>query len=97
MKITGEQIRHIAALARLRFDEDEIESFRAQFERIVEYVEKIDELDLNGVEPTSHAMDRSNAFRDDEVAQSLPQKLALANAPQKKDGFIAVPRVIEEP
>ena len=97
MKVTGEQIRHIAALARLRFDEGELESFRAQFERIVEYVEKIDDLDLNGVEPTSHAMDRSNAFRDDEVAQSLPQELALANAPRKKDGFIAVPRVIEEP
>jgi len=97
LRISYEQIRHVAALARLRFSEGELEAFRSQFERIVEYVEKIDELDLDGVEPTSHAMERSNVLREDETAPSLTRELALANAPREKNGFVVVPKVIEEP
>ena len=96
MKISDELVKHIAALARLKFEKDELAEFRTQFERIVAHVEKINELSLDEVKPTSHSIERSNAFREDEIKESLKKELALSNAPSAKGGFVAVPKVIEE-
>ena len=96
MKITDELIRHIAALARLKYDSAELERFRSQFGRIVEYVERMNELEFEGVEPTSHPVERSNVLRKDEIKPSLDRERALMNAPAKTDdGFVVVPKVIE--
>lgn len=96
MEISNELIEHICKLARLRFEKGELERFKAQFKRIVEYVEKINELNLDDIEPTSHAIEQSNVFRADEVKKSLKKEQILTNAPNAKGEFIATPRVIEE-
>jgi aspartyl-tRNA(Asn)/glutamyl-tRNA(Gln) amidotransferase subunit C len=95
MKITREEIVRVAALARLELTEAETETFTEQMDAILAYVEKLDELDTSGIIPTAHAVPMENAFRDDEVRPSIGIGNALANAPDRKDGFFRVPRVIE--
>lgn len=97
MKISDELVAHVCALARLSFEEGEFGRFREQFERIVEHVEKLNELNLDDIKPTSHAIEQSNAFRADEVKKSIEREKALANAPKAKGGLIVTPKVIEEP
>lgn len=96
MKITREQVEYVARLARLEMSEEEKETFTRQFDSILSYMDKLNQLDTEGIEPTSHVLPLSNVFREDEVKPSLPRDEALANAPDPKDGFFRVPRVIEE-
>jgi aspartyl-tRNA(Asn)/glutamyl-tRNA(Gln) amidotransferase subunit C len=95
MKITREQVEHVALLARLKLEEDEITTFTGQMDAILAYVDKLNELDTAGVVPTSHAVPMENAFRDDVVRPSIGVENALANAPERADGFFKVPKVIE--
>lgn len=88
-------VERIAELARLSLDEQEIESFTSQFQAIVNSIDAINSLDLDGVEPMSHVLDLPNVFRDDISAPSLEVKEALENAPQKNETFFKVPKVIE--
>jgi aspartyl-tRNA(Asn)/glutamyl-tRNA(Gln) amidotransferase subunit C len=94
MKITKAEVAYVARLARLEFTEEQMELFTVQLNGILDYVGKLAELDTTGVEPTSHAMEVTNAFRDDTVGESLPVEEALSNAPEREDGFFVVPRVI---
>jgi aspartyl-tRNA(Asn)/glutamyl-tRNA(Gln) amidotransferase subunit C len=93
LAITREDVLHVARLARLEIPEDEIETVRGQLSAILEAVGKVGELDLSGVEPTSHPLDVVNAWGDDEPRPSLPREEALANAPDPADGLFRVPAV----
>jgi aspartyl-tRNA(Asn)/glutamyl-tRNA(Gln) amidotransferase subunit C len=70
---------------------------QAELTQILAHAERIQELDLDDVEPTSHSVPLTNVMRPDEVTPSLPQDVALRNAPQREDGRFRVPRIIEDP
>lgn len=98
MRITPDEIRQIAVLARLSFTEEELTELTQHFDTILTYVEKLDELQIDGVEPTAHAVAVSAPLRDDEVTNrpSAAQTDALlANAPSRKTHFFRVPKIIE--
>ena len=94
MQISEDQIRQVARLARLEVGDDEAAMLTGQLGDILRYVEKMNELDTAGVEPVSHALAVVNAFREDEVAPSLPREEALANAPEANGEAFVVPKVI---
>ena len=94
MKITPEEILHVADLARLRLSPLEVEAMARQLGDILTYVAKLNELDTEGITPTTHAISIVNAFREDEVRPSLDREKTLANGPQQNGEFFVVPRVI---
>lgn len=96
MKISKEDVIHVAELARLEFGEEELEKFTGQLGNILEYIEKLSELDTDGVEPTSHVLDISTPLREDRVEEWITVEEALQNAPEREDDFFAVPKVIED-
>jgi aspartyl-tRNA(Asn)/glutamyl-tRNA(Gln) amidotransferase subunit C len=95
MKITRDQVEHVAGLARLALEDDELLSLTDQMDAILDYVEKLNELDTEGIVPTAHAVPLENAFREDEVHPSIGVEKALQNAPEPVDGCFRVPKVIE--
>ena len=94
MKITKNEVLHVADLARLDLDEESIDRFAVQIGEILEYVDTLNKLDTKGITPTSHAIFLSNAFREDEQRMHLDTDAALANAPEKEDGGFIVPKVV---
>lgn len=96
MKITPEEVEHVARLARLELTVEEKERMRAQLDSILSYIDTLNELDTSAVEPTSHVLPMTNVFRKDEVTPSLVQEAVLANAPDRHDLFFRVPRILEE-
>ena len=94
MKITKEEIIHVAHLARLDLDEAAISKFVKQIGIILEYVDQLSRVNTEGVKPTSHAFSLTNAFREDEEREHLENVSALANAPEKEDGNFVVPKVV---
>jgi aspartyl-tRNA(Asn)/glutamyl-tRNA(Gln) amidotransferase subunit C len=94
--ITREAVLHVARLARLELSESELERMRAQLDAILTYIDRLKELDVTDVEPTSHAVPRVNVMRDDVVVPCLPQDEALRNAPDRVGEFFRVPRIIED-
>ncbi|MBP1752414.1 MAG: glutamyl-tRNA(Gln) amidotransferase, subunit [Geobacteraceae bacterium] len=95
MKITREQIDHVARLARLELTDAEKEMFTGQMDAILAYVDKLNELDTGGIIPTSHAVPVENVFREDVATESLGTDRALLNAPDRSESFFRVPKVIE--
>ncbi|MEN2994124.1 MAG: Asp-tRNA(Asn)/Glu-tRNA(Gln) amidotransferase subunit GatC [Thermodesulfovibrio sp.] len=95
MKISKEQVKHIAMLSRLELSEKEIELYQQQLSRILDYVEKLSEIDTTSVEPTSHVIELKNVFREDEVKPSLSRDEVLRNAPDSTDKFFRVPKIID--
>jgi len=95
MKITVADVEYAARLARLELTSGEKELFAGQIGAILGYVEKLKELDTEGIVPTSHAVPMENSFREDVVQPSIGVKNALANAPESEGSFFAVPKVIE--
>jgi aspartyl-tRNA(Asn)/glutamyl-tRNA(Gln) amidotransferase subunit C len=91
--ISKEDVLHVARLARLEIPEGEIERVQEQLGAILEAVGKVAELDLSGVEPTSHPLDVVNQWDEDEARPSLDREDALANAPDPADGAFRVPAV----
>ncbi len=94
MKITREEVIHVANLARLDVDEALIDKFAKQIGMILEYIDTLNRVDTKGVTPTSHAISLTNAFREDDVKEDFDKDAALANAPEKEDGNFLVPKVI---
>ena len=94
MAITKTDVEKIAKLAKLKFTENEKEKLTEELTEIITYVEKLNELDLENVTPTSHVLDLKNVMRDDEARQGLSQEQALMNAPARHGGFFSVPKVI---
>ncbi|HEY7703557.1 MAG TPA: Asp-tRNA(Asn)/Glu-tRNA(Gln) amidotransferase subunit GatC [Acidimicrobiia bacterium] len=89
-------IAHVARLARLALDSDELERYRTQLGVILEHAARVQEIDTAGVEPTSHPLGFTNAFRSDEVAPSLDRDEVLAAAPDARDGYFVVPPALDQ-
>ncbi len=89
------EIDHVALLARLELKDEEKKLFSKQVGSIIEYVDQLNELDIDDVEPTAHVLPIKNVFREDELRDSLPREKALQNAPRESDGFYRVPKIIE--
>ncbi len=94
MKITKDEVKKTARLARLALSDDEVERMTGQLDQILCYVDKLGEIDTKDVEPTTHTQQVVNCFRDDEVKPSLDRDRALANGPRTNDEAFVVPRVI---
>jgi aspartyl-tRNA(Asn)/glutamyl-tRNA(Gln) amidotransferase subunit C len=89
--IEREQVLHVAKLARLRLSDEEVERMVGELSGILEHVDRIGNLDLEGVEPTSHVVALENVLRPDEPRPSLPREVALASAPDPQDGAFRAP------
>jgi aspartyl-tRNA(Asn)/glutamyl-tRNA(Gln) amidotransferase subunit C len=94
MPITLKDVEYVAKLARLELSEEEKVVLQRELDKIVEYIDQLNEVDTENVPVTSHVIPLQNALREDKVLPSLPADQALANAPKSEDGFFRVPRVI---
>jgi len=94
MKITTDEVRHVAYLARLKVDEEELGKMTEQLNNILSYMDKLNELDTSGLEPMAHALPLNNAFREDTAESLFESDETMANAPQRDKAFFLVPRVI---
>jgi aspartyl-tRNA(Asn)/glutamyl-tRNA(Gln) amidotransferase subunit C len=94
MKITPQEVSHVADLARLHMSQEEIDAMAKQLDDILTYVAKLNELDTGAIVPTTHAISIVNAFREDEETLSLEREKILANAPQQNSESFVVPKVI---
>ncbi len=90
-----EQIEHMADICKLRFSEEEIEEFTEKFNDIVKYVEKINELDLDGVEATYGVNTHIQVFREDTVREGLSKEKILQNAPEEQYGYFKILKIVE--
>ena len=94
-KIDESQVRKVAKLSRLELSDAEVAEFTGQLSAILGYVEKMNELDTENVEPLAHCLPISNVFRPDRVKESLGTEKALANAPQRDGDFFKVPKILD--
>ena len=95
MKIGREEVEHVARLARLELNEEEIKQFSQQLSAILDYIDKLNELDTQAVEPISHVIPVTNIFREDEVKEGPWDPVDLSNAPEQERQHYRVPKVIE--
>lgn len=99
-KITESDVRHVAKLSRLRLSDDEVHRYTDQLGHVLGYIAKINELDLEGVEPMTHPLDLTNVLRPDDPRPGMDVEKILANAPGRAEhdgaGFFEVPKVIGE-
>ena len=95
MSLTAEEVRHIALLSRLELTDEEVEKYTRELGQILNYVEQLRELNVDDVEPISHAIPMANVYRGDEPGPSFDAETALANAPERNDPFFLTPRVTE--
>ena len=96
LRITLEEVEHVARLARLELRPEDKERMRRELDGILAYIDKLRALDVDGVEPTSHAVPLTNVMRDDEPRPSLPRDEMLANAPDPHGDVFRVPKIIED-
>ena len=95
MAATEIDVKYVAHLARLNLTKEEEQKFGAQLGQVLGYIEKLNRLDVSGVEPTAHAVPLVNVTRIDEVRPSLTNEEALRNAPAKANGLFMVPKIVE--
>ncbi len=95
MSLNAQEVQWVAHLARLQLTPTGLETMTRQLSAIVDYVDRLKEVNTEDVEPMGHALSFSNVFRDDGPAASLPVADALANAPQRRGDFYGVPAVLE--
>ena len=95
-KIDQAQVRKVAKLSRLELTEAEVEEFTGQLSAILDYMEKMNELDTDNVEPLAHCLPISNVFRRDSVKESLGTEKTLSNAPQRDGQFFKVPKILDD-
>jgi len=95
-KIDESQVRTVAKLARLELCDDEVAKFSVELSSILGYIEKLGELDTDGVEPLAHCLPIHNVFREDVVKPSLENDAALANAPARHDEYFKVPKILDD-
>lgn len=95
MALTNKDLTHLAKLARINLSEEELGVFSKQLDDILGYIDKLKNLDLTNIEPTTHALSIKNVFRDDTVKESLPVEEVLKNAPNKDKQSFKVPKIIE--
>lgn len=95
MKITKEQVEHVAHLARLNLTEEEKVQMTTDMEAIIEFADQINSLDIADVKPTDHIIPINNVFREDVAAPSMDRDKLLSNAPNQENGCFSVPKVME--
>ncbi len=95
MALTADEVRKVALLARLELEEDEIEMQTRHLNGLIEQFQKLQGLDISGIEPTSHSFAVANVLREDVARPSLPREEILQNAPEARDGCFIVPRIVE--
>lgn len=95
MKINREVVEHVAHLGRLELGPEEIDQYTEQLDRILAYMDQLNSLDTEGIEPTTHAIPLVNVFRQDRVDNNFLVEEAVGNAPERKGSFFKVPPVIE--
>ena len=96
MKITNKLIQDIAALAKLEFDEKSTEKMKVDLERIIRFIDKLSEIDTDGVEPLIYLSEEVNVLREDEIKAVISQVEALKNAPEKDSDYFKVPTVLKK-
>ena len=94
-KISDETIEYVGILAKLDFNEEEKKQAAADMEKMLDYIDKLSELDTEGVELMSHVFGRTNVFREDVVTNGDDRESILKNAPEEKDSMFVVPRTVE--
>jgi len=94
MKITKDDVVHVANLARLELSDAAIEMFAVQIGDILDHVDSLNQVDTQGIAATSHAISLTNAFRDDDVSENADPEVSLANAPESEAGSFVVPKII---
>ena len=95
MELTADDVKKVALLSRLELTDDEIEAQRGHLNGLLAQFDKLQELDVTGLEPTSHPYPLTNVLRADVIMPSLSREQVLANAPEKRDGCFVVPRIME--
>ncbi|MBN2181339.1 MAG: Asp-tRNA(Asn)/Glu-tRNA(Gln) amidotransferase subunit GatC [Sedimentisphaerales bacterium] len=95
-RIDQQQVRKVAKLSRLDLTDHELEEFTSQLGAILEYVEKMNKLNTDNVEPLAHCLPVSNVFREDCVKESIGTERALANAPERDESFFKVPKILDD-
>lgn len=95
MKLTRQEVEHVAFLSRLELGPDDAEKFADQLSSILKYVEMLNAVNTDGVEPTAHVLSLKNVMRPDEAKPSLDRAAALANAPEQAEGYFKVPKIME--
>ncbi|MDH4183002.1 MAG: Asp-tRNA(Asn)/Glu-tRNA(Gln) amidotransferase subunit GatC [Nitrospinota bacterium] len=95
MKLSLEEVKHVASLARLKLEPAEEELFRGQLSQVLDFINTLGELDTSSVEPMSHALDVKNVFREDRQEDRFDKQLWKANAPSQDYGHFRVPKIIE--
>lgn len=95
MKISKDEVQNIAHLARLEIDEGEKEKMAEQLSRILQYIDKLENVNVEGVRPSSGAAFMNNVFREDEVKPSPGPAVTLFNAPERDEDFYTVPRIVK--
>ena len=95
MALTRDDVRKVALLSRLQLEAEELDLQTRHLNDLIVQFEKLQELDVSDIEPTSHSIPMYNVMREDEVRPSLPREEILANAPESRDGFFIVPRIVE--
>ena len=95
-KIDEALVKKVAKLSRLELSEAEIGEFTGQLSAILEYMEKMNELETSNVQPLAHCLPISNCFREDKIKESLGTEKTLANAPERDGEFFKVPKILEE-
>ncbi|ADI25395.1 MULTISPECIES: Asp-tRNA(Asn)/Glu-tRNA(Gln) amidotransferase subunit GatC [Geobacillus] len=94
-RISIDQVKHVADLARLAITDEEAEMFAKQLDAIITFAEQLNELDTENVPPTSHVLDMRNVMREDIPEPGLPREEVLKNAPDQQDGQFRVPAILE--
>ncbi|MFA5410627.1 MAG: Asp-tRNA(Asn)/Glu-tRNA(Gln) amidotransferase subunit GatC [Candidatus Omnitrophota bacterium] len=95
MSIDKDTVKYTAHLARIELQPKELETLSGQLKDILGFIDKLKKIDVKSTSPTSHILPVNNVLRRDAPAESLPLKKTLENAPQKKESFFAVPKIIE--
>ena len=94
-KLTREDVAKVAHLARLKLTDKELDVFTSQLGQVLEYVDVLNEVDTENIEPMAHAIEVHNVFRDDKIRESLPREAALQNAPLTDGKYYLVPQILE--
>ncbi len=94
MAVTKKDVEKIAELALLKFSDEELENLTPQLNEILNYMDKLNEIDTENIKPLSHPVEQSNVFRNDELKKSISTNEALKNAPDKDEDHFKVPKVI---
>lgn len=95
MKLSKEEVEHVAWLARLELTDEESERMAGQLNQLMVHFEKLQELDTTEIAPTSHSIPMENVFREDAAGPSLPVEAAVSNAPEANDNYFVVPQIVD--